>query len=79
MPQPIAMQTSATQISVKNSVRPCRLAQPVGSMSMAGWNIAAALAAAWVTMKPMRNPAPVSVTTPTTMPTAAAAAPTASA
>ena len=37
------------------------------------------LAAAWVTMNPMRKPTPVVLITPITMPTAAEAAPTANA
>ena len=75
MPAPIATQTSATKTSVTNSVSPSIEPKPGGSIS----TTSAVCAAAWVTMKPMRKPAPVRVTTPTTMPTAAAAAPTASA
>ena len=79
MPAPIAMQISAMNTSVTNSVSPCIDPMPAGSASTIGRNSSAVCTAACVTMKLTRKPAPVSVTTPTTMPTAAAAAPTASA
>ena len=76
MPQPIRIHTSPVMTSAHNSVSDCIDARADGTTADSPPAIACA---APVMMKLILNPTPVSVTTPITMPTVAAAAPTASA
>src|SRR3546814_6731251 len=68
------MQTIPVMTSVKSSVSPCGEAHAAGTTVPIQPAISAAVD---VTMKDSLKPTPVRVTTPTTMPTVAAAAPTA--
>ena len=76
MPQPISTQTSAVMNSAASSVSVFASTRPDGRKAIA---VSAMVCAAEVTMYEILKPTPVSVTTPITIPTVAAAAPTASA
>ncbi|MNR39506.1 hypothetical protein D3C85_1577210 [compost metagenome] len=75
-PQPMRMQTTPVMISAATSVIDCMSAMASGIRKAAPL---ASTCEAEITMYEILKPTPVSVTTPITMPTAPAAAPTASA